>query len=139
MSELDLSLFGPEHVRRYQETGGEVGHQWNGVPTLLLTTIGRSSGIERTSAMIYAEDGERFVVVASQGGAPSHPNWYQNLQACPEVVVQVQADRFSAVARSAEGEERDQLWALVNGVWPRFEEYQSRTQRRIPVVVLERA
>ena len=135
----DISLVGDEHVRRYRETDGEVGHEWNGVLTLLLTTTGRRSGEPRTSAMIYGTDGDAFVVIASQGGMPTHPNWYRNLTADPTVELQVGADRFAAVARTAEGEERDRLWSLMTSVWPNFDVYQSRTERRIPVVVLERA
>ena len=135
----DITLVGDEHVRRYLETGGEVGHEWNGVMTLVLTTTGRRSGESRSSAMIYGTDGDAFVVIASQGGAPTHPNWYLNLQADPHVEVQVGADRFAAVARDAEDDERDRLWALMTSIWPNFDVYQSRTDRRIPVVVLERA
>jgi deazaflavin-dependent oxidoreductase (nitroreductase family) len=135
----DISLVGDEHVRRYRETDGEVGHEWNGVLTLLLTTTGRRSGEPRTSAMIYGTDGDAFVVIASQGGMPTHPDWYLNLTAEPNVGLQVGADRFAAVARTAEGAERDRLWSLMTSVWPNFDVYQSRTERRIPVVVLERA
>jgi deazaflavin-dependent oxidoreductase (nitroreductase family) len=137
MSELDLSLYGDDHIRRYQETDGAVGHDWNGAPTLVLTTTGRRSGVDRSSAMIYAQDGDRCIVIASQGGAPTHPNWYHNLVAQPAVTVQVRGDRFRALARTAEGEERTRLWALANTVWPRFDDYQTRTDRVIPVVVLE--
>jgi hypothetical protein len=86
-SPVDRTLFGPEHVRRYRETGGEVGHIWNGVPTLLLTTTGRTSGEKRTAPLIYGEDGGAYVVVASKGGAPQHPAWYLNLSADPAVEV----------------------------------------------------
>jgi len=133
----DLTLVGDEHVRRYLETGGEVGHEWSGVHTLVLTTTGRKSGKPRQSAMIYGQDGDSFVVIASQGGMPTHPNWYHNLTADPAVEVQVAARRFAARARTAEGEERERLWALMTGIWPNFNVYQSRTDRRIPVVVLD--
>ena len=135
----DVTLVGEEHVRRYLETDGAVGHEWNGVQTLVLTTAGRRSGEPRHSAMIYGTDGDAFVVVASQGGLPTHPDWYLNLSADPNVELQVGADRFAAAARTAEGEERDRLWSLMTSVWPNFDVYQSRTERRIPVVVLERA
>lgn len=139
MSDLDLSLVGDEHVRRYIETGGDVGHIWNGVPILVLTTTGRKSGAERRSAMIYGQDGADYVVIASQGGAPAHPNWYLNLSTNPDVEVQVLGDRFRGRARTAEdGEERARLWSLMTSVWPSFDVYQSRTERVIPVVVLER-
>lgn len=140
MSEEGARLFGAEHVRRYRETNGEVGHIWKeGAPTLLLTTTGRKSGEPRTTPLIYARDGDRLVIVASQGGAPKHPNWYENLSREPEVEVQVKGDVFPARARTSEGEERERLWAKVNEVWPHYEEYRHRTSRRIPVVVLERA
>lgn len=135
----DISLIGEEHVRRYLETDGAVGHEWNGVTTLVLTTTGRKSGEQRRSAMIYGEHDGAYVVIASQGGAPTHPNWYHNLTADPDVEVQVGADRFKARARTAEGEERDRLWSLMTGLWPNFDTYQTRTERVIPVVVLERA
>jgi deazaflavin-dependent oxidoreductase (nitroreductase family) len=135
----DLTLVGEEHVRRYLETDGAVGHEWNGVHTLVLITTGRTSGQPRRSAMIYGEHGYSYVVVASQGGAPAHPNWYLNLVAEPNVEVQVGAERFKALAQPAEGEERQRLWALMTSIWPNFDVYQTRTDRRIPVVILERA
>jgi deazaflavin-dependent oxidoreductase (nitroreductase family) len=140
MSDEGARLFGAEHVRRYRETGGEVGHIWKeGAPTLLLTTTGRKSGEPRTTPLIYARDGDRLVIVASQGGAPTHPNWYENLSRDPEVEVQVLDDVFHAHARTAQGEERERLWTKANEVWPHYDEYKERTSRTIPVVVLERA
>jgi proline iminopeptidase len=132
-------LFGDEHVRRYRETGGQEGYEWNGVKTLILTTTGRHSGLERSRALILGEDGDRFVVIASKGGAPHHPAWYLNLTSDPEVRVQVKDDVFTARARTAEGEERERLWKLMAGIWPAYDEYQRKTDRVIPVVVLERA
>jgi deazaflavin-dependent oxidoreductase (nitroreductase family) len=133
-------LHGAEHVRRYQETGGEVGHDWKeGSSVLLLTTTGRTSGERRTTPLIYARDGDRYVIIASQGGAPKHPGWYLNLSKDPNVELQVRDEVFFARARTAEGEERERLWALANDVWPHYAEYQQRTERTIPVVVLERA
>ncbi len=138
MSEAE-TLFGEEHVRRYRETGGEVGHQWKrGSKVLLLTTTGRKSGQQRTTPLIYEADGDRYVIVASKGGAPDHPAWYLNLVEHPEVEVQVRGDVFRARARTAEGEERERLWELVNRQWPDYDSYQEQTDRRIPVVVLER-
>ncbi|HEY6029594.1 MAG TPA: nitroreductase family deazaflavin-dependent oxidoreductase [Gaiellaceae bacterium] len=135
---IDRSLFGEEHVRRYRETGGEVGHIWNGVPTLLLTTTGRRSGEQRTTPLIYGRDGERYVVVASKGGAPRHPAWYLNLSAKPDVELQVAAERFRARARTAAANERERLWKLMAGIWPAYDDYQAKTEREIPLVVLER-
>ena len=138
MSEAE-TLFGEEHVRRYRETGGEVGHEWKeGSTILLLTTTGRRSGKQRTTPLIYAEDGDRYVIVASKGGAPEHPGWYENLSKSPEVELQVRDEIFPARARTAEGEERDRLWRKANEVWPHYDEYQTKTEREIPVVVLER-
>ena len=134
----DITLIGEEHVRRYRETNGEVGYEWNGVPTLLLTTRGRKSGEPRTIAIIFRQVGDDYVLIASKGGAPTHPLWYLNIEADPEVEVQVKADRFSARARVAEGEERERLWQEAVKGWPNYDVYQSRTTRRIPVVVLER-
>jgi deazaflavin-dependent oxidoreductase (nitroreductase family) len=133
------TLFGDEHVRRYRETGGAVGHIWRqGSTILLLTTTGRTSGEKRTSPLIYAADGDRYVIVASKGGAPDHPAWYKNLEKTPEVELQVKDEVFRARARTAQGEERERLWRKANEVWPPYEEYAKRTTREIPVVVLER-
>ena len=133
-------LFGAEHVRRYLETDGEVGYRWrNGAPILILTTTGRRSGEERVKPLIFGEDDGRYVVVASKGGAKHHPDWYLNLQADPDVHVQVKADRFAARARTAEGEERVRLWERMAEIWPAYDDYRQKTDREIPVVVLERA
>jgi deazaflavin-dependent oxidoreductase (nitroreductase family) len=134
------TLFGAEHVRRYRETGGEVGHIWKeGSTILLLTTKGRRTGNRTTTPLIYARDGDRLVIVASQGGAPKHPGWYENLVRNPEVEVQLLDEVFPARARTAAGAERERLWTLANEVWPHYAEYQQRTDREIPVVVLERS
>jgi len=139
MSEA-TSLFGAEHVKRYRETGGEVGHIWKeGSTVLLLTTTGRKSGEPRTTPLIYAQNGDDYVIVASKGGAPEHPGWYENLSKNPDVELQVLDDVFPARARTAEGDERERLWAKANEVWPHYAEYQEKTDREIPVVVLERA
>ena len=132
----DLDLLGAEHVRRYRETDGEVGHIWNGVPILLLTTTGRKSGQPRTTPLIYARDGDAYLVVASMGGAPQHPNWYRNLLADPTARIQVRADHVDVRARTAGGGEKARLWTIVAGQWPNYDAYQSRTDRVIPVVVL---
>jgi deazaflavin-dependent oxidoreductase (nitroreductase family) len=132
-------LFGEEHVRRYIETDGEEGYIWRGGSRiLLLTTTGRKSGKEHTMPLIFGEDGGSQVLVASRGGAPEHPGWYLNLEANPEVGVQVKADRFRARARTTEGEERERLWKAMNEIWPYYDEYQTKTTRQIPVVVLDR-
>src|SRR5262249_13997173 len=133
------TLFGQEHVRRYQATDGAEGHRWReGSNVLLLTTTGRKTGNESTTPLIYDRDGDDVVVVASTGGAPRDPGRYRNLSVHPEVGVQILGDRFRARARTAKGEERERLWGLMNRVWPHYAEYQRRTEREIPVVVLER-
>ncbi|MFC4908463.1 nitroreductase family deazaflavin-dependent oxidoreductase [Actinomadura gamaensis] len=132
-------LFGKDHVKRYQETDGAEGHEWNGTVTLLLTTVGRKSGQERTTPLIYQQDGDDYVVVASKGGADEHPLWYLNLQANPEVKVQVKGDRFKARARTATADERPRLWQKMAAVWPDYDNYKTKTDREIPVVILERA
>ncbi|MFI7439711.1 nitroreductase family deazaflavin-dependent oxidoreductase [Nonomuraea indica] len=130
-------LFGKEHVLRYQQTGGEEGHDWNDTTVLLLTTKGRRSGRPYTTPLIYQRHGDAYVVVASKGGDPDHPDWYKNLQASPEVEVQVRADRFKALAHTAIEEEKPELWALMTRAWPQYDEYQTKTDREIPVVVLQ--
>jgi deazaflavin-dependent oxidoreductase (nitroreductase family) len=139
MSEAE-TLFGEAHVERYRETDGEVGHIWRrGAKTLLLTTTGRKTGNPGTTPLIYQEADDAFVVVASKGGAPVHPGWYRNLTKDPEVEVQIKGDVFTARGRTATGPERERLWKLATQQWPDYDEYQTRTEREIPVVVLERA
>lgn len=127
-----------KHVGQYVESGGKKGHRWSGVDTLLLTTRGRSTGTLRRTALIYGRDRGRFVVVASNGGAKTHPNWYQNLETDPHVFVQVADERFEALARTATARQKPRLWHLMVSIWPEYEKYQTRTTRRIPVVILER-
>lgn len=132
-------LFGQEHVKRYVETDGAEGHDWQGVSTLILTTTGRRSGEPRSTPLIYGKHGEDHIVVASKGGDPAHPGWYQNLLEQPAVQVQVKGDRFSARARTATPEEKPKLWKMMAEIWPPYDQYQSKTDREIPVVVLERS
>ena len=127
------------HVREYVETDGKKGHRWAGVHTLLLTTRGRRSCVLRRTALIYGEDGDRYLVVASTGGGSRHPAWYLNLVEHPEVDVQVGAERFRATARTATPEEKPRLWKLMASIWPDYDRYQEKTDRVIPVVILERA
>lgn len=133
----DLSLLGAEHVKRYRETNGEVGHIWNGATALLLTTIGRKSGEARTQPLIYGTHQGKYIVVASKGGAPSHPAWYLNLCETPQVEIQVKEQVMKATARTADDAERGTLWQVMTAVWPNYEQYAERTERKIPVVVLE--
>jgi deazaflavin-dependent oxidoreductase (nitroreductase family) len=135
---LDLSLFGDAHVQKYEETDGAEGHIWNGAPCLVLTTKGSRTGETRKHALIYGRDGDRYLIVGSMGGAPKHPQWYRNLQADPNVQVQVLAERFAATARTASPGEKPRLWEIMTKVWPSYDAYQARTEREIPVVILER-
>ena len=133
-------LHGPEHVKVYLDTDGEVGHEWrNGTSTLILTTKGRKSGEERLNALIYGMAGDNPVIVASKGGNPDHPAWYLNLRENPNVEVQIKGDKFDAVARDATPEERPELWEQMTREWPAYDDYQQKTDRQIPIVILERA
>lgn len=124
------------HVRRYVESGGARGHRFNGHDALLLTTRGRRSGRLRRTALYYGRDGPRYVLVATGG---RYPSWYRNLLASPAVVVQVRADVFPAVARPADPGERERLWRLMTGVFPKYAAYEREAGRALPVVVVEPA
>ena len=132
-------LFGQKHVERYRETDGEEGHDWQGTTTLLLTTTGRRSGETRTTPLIYQRFGDDYLVVASNGGSDGHPGWYLNLQDDPDPEIQVKDDRFAAHARTASPDEKPDMWRTMTATWPPYDEYQQKTDREIPVVVLERA
>ena len=141
----DLPGWISDHLKRYLETEGSDGHMWDSgpvggpglLPTLLLTTTGRRSGKSITMPLIYGEAGGNYVVVASKGGAPKHPGWYLNLAANPDVEVQVSADRFPAKARTANGDERAALWTQMEVIYPPYNDYQGKTEREIPVIVLK--
>lgn len=132
-------LFGAEHVKRYRETDGEEGHDWQGTQTLILTTAGRKSGEPRSTPLIYGRSGEDYLVVASKGGADDPPAWYLNLEATPEAEIQVKADRFKVLARTATADEKPALWTTMAAEWPAYDDYRQRTTREIPVVILEPA
>jgi deazaflavin-dependent oxidoreductase (nitroreductase family) len=138
VAQEDDDLFGDEHVRIYQETGGERGYDWRGTTILLLSTEGRRSGEPRTTPLIHRTDGDRWVVVASKGGAPKNPGWFENLMANPDAVIQVKGETIPVRAKAAEGEERTRLWSLMAEVWPAYDDYQAKTDREIPVVVFSR-
>jgi len=135
-----------DHLSRYIATDGADGYWWDAslgggkglVPTLLLTTTGRKSGRVLTLPLIFGESGSDYVVIASKGGAPTHPAWYLNLQADPEVKVQVKGDKFTARAHTADAVERAALWPLMVGIYGPYADYQKKTDRQIPVVVLKR-
>jgi len=134
----DFSLFGDEHVRQYEATGGKTGHDWNGTSCLVLRTRGRKTGQVRKFPLIYARDGSDYVIVASKGGAPEHPGWYRNLVAHPDVEIQVWGEVIPVRARTATPAEKARVWPLMTAQWPDYDAYQKRTQREIPVVLLSR-
>ena len=126
------------HQWIYEKTDGRVGRRLGGRPMLLLRTIGAKTSKERTSALLYVPEAKSYVVIASKGGSPTHPGWFHNLRAHPDVEIQVGRDRIPVHARVAEGEERTRLWEKANEVNKgQYAEYQKRTDRQIPVVVLE--
>jgi deazaflavin-dependent oxidoreductase (nitroreductase family) len=134
-----------DHLARYIATDGADGYLWDAslgggkgmIPTLLLTTVGRRSAHPLTLPLIFGKSGPNYVVVASKGGAPTHPSWYLNLQANPAVQVQVQADKFNAHAYTAGPEERPALWKKMVEIYGPYAQYQTKTERQIPVVVLK--
>ena len=130
-------LFGKEHVDRYLATDGKEGHDWQGTQTLILTTTGRKSGATRLTPLIYGEQGDNYLIVASNGGAEAHPDWYFNLEADPAVEVQVWGDKIPARARTATPAEKAEWWPIVLKEWPDYDEYQKKTDRPIPLVVIE--
>ena len=134
-----MTLFGQEHVERYQATDGEEGHDWNGTKALLLTTTGRKSGEKRTTPLIYGRSGDDYLIVASKGGADQPPAWYLNLRADPSAEIQVKADRFPVTVRDAGPDEKPAMWKTMTAEWPSYDEYQEKTDRDIPIVVLTAA
>ncbi len=135
-----------DHANQYVSSGGKEGHMYKvtppgysemSVPSLLLTTTGRKSGEKFTFPLFYGETGNSYIIVASKGGAPEHPGWYRNLLAHPEVEVQVGTKKLKAKARTATGEERARLWKKGLEFWPPYADYQKKTDREIPVVVLD--
>ena len=138
MSTNTLPDWAAEHMKNYLATDGEDGHIWRGVPTLLLTTTGRKSGEPRMLPLIYGKHGDDVVIIASKGGHADHPSWYVNLDANSAVEVQVAADKFSATAITVTDERRQAMWDALAEIWPPYIEYQEKTDRQIPVVLLQR-
>ena len=124
-------------IQEFRTNEGKVGGPFDGAPILLLHTTGARSGRERINPMMYLADGDRLVVFASKGGAPTNPDWYHNLVANPDVEIEVGTERRTMRARVAEGEERDRLYAEQSKRYPQFAKYQEGTDRTIPVVILE--
>ena len=132
--------FGSVHAWLYQKTDGRIGSRFTGgAPVMLLTTRGRKSGLPRTSPLLYLRDGERMVVVASTGGLPNHPAWYLNLQADPEVQVQIGDEKRAMRAETATREQKAKYWQRLIAVYPPYQAYQARTDRDLPVVILRPA
>jgi deazaflavin-dependent oxidoreductase (nitroreductase family) len=134
---LGIRMLSALHRFLYRATRGVIGGKIRGMRCLLLTTVGRKSGKRRTTPLLFGADGDRLVIVASKGGAPEHPLWYTNLKANPDVDVQVGGDRRQMRARDAGPDERPRLWTMMVGHWKDYDAYQQRTDREIPVVVLE--
>ena len=132
----DNKLFGDEHVRQYESTGGKTGHDWNGASVLILHTRGRKSGETRKFPLIYGRHGDDYLIVASRGGSPENPGWYKNLLVHPDVKIQVRDAVLPVTARTASAAEKRRLWPIMTAQWPDYDKYQSSTTRDIPVVVL---
>jgi deazaflavin-dependent oxidoreductase (nitroreductase family) len=133
----DMNDWNRQLIEEFRANGGKVGGMWEGRPLLLLTTTGAKSGQRRTNPVMYNRDGDRLLVFASKGGAPTSPDWYHNLVAHPEVTVEVGNEKYDAIATPITGEERDRLYAQWAEMYPQFGEYQQKTTRKIPVVALE--
>ncbi|MBM7458295.1 nitroreductase family deazaflavin-dependent oxidoreductase [Rhodococcus coprophilus] len=132
------------NVAAYRSTGGRIGGKWRvgsafpwGIPVCLVTTIGRKTGQPRTAPLLFLEDGDKVLLVASQGGLPKHPMWFRNIQANPEVTVQIKSRVRKMRARVATDAERAEYWPRLVAMYPDFDNYQSWTDRVIPVVVCE--
>jgi deazaflavin-dependent oxidoreductase (nitroreductase family) len=126
------------HTAIYRASGGRIGHRVPGAPPmLLLDHVGAKSGVKRTSPLVYARDGANFVLVASKGGHPKNPAWFYNLRANPDTTIQVGAAHHNVHARVADAQERERLWPVVVRVYGGYEDYQRRTERQIPLVILE--
>jgi deazaflavin-dependent oxidoreductase (nitroreductase family) len=137
MKRLMFRVTGGVHVFLYRVSGGKIGARMRQVPVLLLTVTGRKTGKRRTTPLLYGRDGDNLVVIASKGGDPRHPSWYLNLRGAEaEAEVEIGRERRRVRARDAEGEERERLWARMVSLYPPYAEYQRKTTRLIPVVVL---
>lgn len=134
----DFSLFGDEHVRQYEATGGKTGHDWNGTSCLILRVKGRKTGKVRKYPLIYGMDGNDWVLVASKGGAPENPGWYENLVANPNCEIQVWDEVIPVVASTGSAEDKKRVWPAMTSQWPDYDKYQTKTPREIPVVLLRR-
>lgn len=137
MSQRGLKLVSRIHVVLFRASGGRVGGRFSKIaPVLLLTTTGRKSGKQRTTPLLYVQDDERYVIVASVGGAPNDPAWYLNLGSNPAATIQIGHERITVGAKTAAPDERARLWTLATEMYPGYDDYQAKTSREIPVVVL---
>ena len=130
--------FNEKIIEEFRANGGKVGGPFEGAPLLLLHTTGAKTGRTRVKPLAYRRDGDRLVVFGTKGGAPTNPEWYYNIRANPRVTVEVGSDRFEADARVAPPDERDRIWRLQTQEVPVMADYQEKTDRTIPVVILER-
>jgi deazaflavin-dependent oxidoreductase (nitroreductase family) len=133
-----MSSFNEKIIEEFRANGGKVGGDFEGAPMLLLTTTGAKTGLARTSPLVYTRDGDRIVIIASNGGADTHPAWYFNIVANQVVTVELGTEKFEAKASIAEPAERDRLFAAQAELMPGFKEYEASTDRVIPAVTLER-
>ena len=136
---MDYNEFNRKLIEEFRANGGKVGGMFAGAPLLLLTTTGAKTGQPRVAPLAYTTDNDRLVVIASKGGAPTHPDWFHNLRVIPDVTVEVGTETFPARATIPAGAERQRLFEQMAAQMPNFAEYQRNTTRQIPVVVLERA
>lgn len=134
----DMNEFNKGVIEEFRKTGGKVGGQFAGAPMIIVTHTGAKSGKSYTTPLVYSKDGDRYVIIASKAGAPNNPSWYHNLKAHPSVTVEVGSEKFQARATVASGVERDRLFKQQADKMPFFNDYQKKTKRTIPVVVLER-
>ncbi len=133
----DYTLFGDDHVEKYEETDGKVGHDWNATSCLILRAKGRKSGKMRKAPLIYGKDGDDYVLVASKGGAKDNPGWYENLLAHPDVEIQVWGDVIPVTAHTGTAADKKRVWPTMVAQWPDYDKYQEATPRDIPVVLLK--
>ena len=134
----DMKDFNQQVIEEFRANGGKVGGMFEGAPMVLLTTTGAKSGQPRVAPLVYTTDGDRIVIIASKGGAPTHPDWYHNIVANPEVTVEVGGETYTARAEVAQEPERTRLYNAQADLMPQFHEYQKNTERKIPVVTITR-
>jgi len=139
MTDVNVTEFNRNLIGEFRSNEGKVGGPFAGAPLLLLTTTGAKTGRKHTTPLVYLKDADRIVVFGSKGGAPTHPAWYHNLVASPDVTVELPGDTFEARAVPIVGAERDRIFSAQKAIMPGFAEYEAKTDRQIPVIVLERA